>query len=110
MPTVDDVRTLADTMSPKFGVMVLLSACGLRHGEVAELHRKDLSDDPAVLTVARAMTYRSGQTVIGLPKSVKARTVVVLPHIRDDLNHHLDVHVGARVTMRCFSRVSAAST
>ena len=40
MPTVDVVRTLADTMSPKFGVMVLLSACGLRHGEVAELHRK----------------------------------------------------------------------
>jgi integrase len=52
-----------------------------------------VSADHAVLTVARAMTYRDGQTVIGLPKSGKVRTVVVPPHIRADLKHHLETHI-----------------
>jgi integrase len=94
MPTAEEVGALADNMPEKYRVMVLLAAwCGLRAGEVTELRRKDISDDHAVLTVARAMTYHSGHTVIGLPKSGKARTVVMPPHIRDELKHHLDSYV-----------------
>jgi integrase len=94
MPTVEEVGVLADNMPEKYRVMVLLAAwCGLRAGEVTELRRKDISGDHAVLTVARAMTYHSDQTVVGLPKSRKARTVVVPPHIRDEVKHHLDSHV-----------------
>ncbi|MGE2723557.1 tyrosine-type recombinase/integrase [Mycolicibacterium pulveris] len=108
MPTYKEVAALAAAMPEKYRAMVLLAAwCGLRHGEVAELRRKDISEDYAVVTVARAMTYRSGQTVIGLPKSGKARTVVVPPHIREDLKHHLKTHVSAGDEALLFSRDDA---
>lgn len=105
MPTAKEVAALADAMPENYRAMVLLAAwCGLRVGEVTELRRKDVSEDYAVVTVARAMTYRGGQTMIGLPKSGKARTVVVPPHIRDDLKHHLDTHVSAGEDALLFSR------
>jgi integrase len=44
-----------------------------------------------VLSVGRGATHRGGCR-IDTPKSGKARVVVVPPHIRGDLKHHLDAH------------------
>jgi len=90
----EEIVALADAIPlPRFRALVLIAAwCGLRWGEVSELRRKDISDDHSVITVARAVTHREGCR-IDFPKSGKARTVVVPPHIRPDLADHLKQHV-----------------
>lgn len=99
VPVVLSVPELAklaasDKLPERYRALVLLAAwCGLRWGEVTELRRRDISDDCEVITVARAVTHHSGCS-IDTPKSGKVRTVVVPPHIRGDLKHHLDTHVG----------------
>ncbi|SBS75596.1 Phage integrase family protein [uncultured Mycobacterium sp.] len=86
---------LADAIEPKrLRMLVLLMAwCGPRWGEAAELRRKDISADCSVLTIARGATHRSGVCNIDTPKSGKGRTVVVPPHIREELKHHLNTYV-----------------
>lgn len=101
VPEISELAIIADKIEPKFKALVLISAwCGLRFGEATELRRKDFSADCSVLTVARGVTHRSttddaARCVIDTPKSGKGRTVVVPPHIRADIQHHLDVYVGA---------------
>jgi integrase len=56
-------------------------------GEVIGLRRKDIAPDCSTITVARAVTHRKGCR-IDTPKSGKGRTVVVPPHIREDLANH----------------------
>lgn len=70
--------------------LVLLAAwCGLRWGEVSELRRKDIG--AGVVTVARSVDrYRR----VGTPKSGRSRTVVIPPHIRSAVEHHLATYVG----------------
>ena len=72
--------------------MLVSAWCGVRWGEVTELRRKDVGQDCQVLYVSRAVTHRNGCR-IDTPKSGKARTIVMPPHIRDDLQRHLDSHV-----------------
>ena len=73
--------------------LVLVSAwCGRRWGEVIELGRKDIAPDCSTITVARAVTHREGCR-IDTPKSGEGRTVVVPPHIREDLANHLELYV-----------------
>jgi integrase len=90
------VAVLADAIRPeRFKALVLISAwCGLRWGEVIELRRKDVSTDASVLCVGRAVTHR-GQCKIDVPKGGRGRVVVVPPHIRADIKHHLDVSTDA---------------
>jgi integrase len=64
----------------------------MRWGELGELRRKDVSDNAETLTVARGFDHNGG-CHIDTTKSGKERTVVVPPHIRADIKHHLDVHV-----------------
>lgn len=92
--TPAELAAVADAIQPaRLRMLVLVSAwCGLRWGEVIELRRRDVSDDAAVLTVARAVTHRQGCR-IDTPKSGKGRAVVVPPHIRADLQAHLADHV-----------------
>ena len=92
--TVQEVAKVADAIGPeRLKALVLISAwCGLRWGEVSELRRKDISDDCAVITVARGVTHRQGCR-IDSPKSGKPRVVVVPPHIRADIEAHLAEHV-----------------
>lgn len=89
--TPTEVAALADAIEPKrLRMLVLLSAwCGPRWGEIIELRRKDVSDDCAVITIARGATHRQGECHVDTPKSGKGRKVVVPPHIRDDLKLHL---------------------
>lgn len=91
---VPELATLADTVPERLKALVLLSAwCGLRWGEVTELRRKDFENDCEVVFVRRGVTHRAGECRIDTPKSGKGRAVVVPPHIRADLKHHLDTFV-----------------
>jgi integrase len=91
----EQLAALADAMEPKrLRTMVLLMAwCGPRWGETIELRRGDISSDCSVLTIARGAVHRDGKCHVDTPKSGKGRTVVVPPHIRDDLKWHLAKHV-----------------
>jgi integrase len=93
---VDDIAKLANSIEPqRFKSLVLVAAwCGLRFGEVVELRRKDIGLDGAIVTVARAVTHRKGECHPDTTKTGKGRTVVVPPHIRQDLMDHLEHNVG----------------
>jgi integrase len=86
---------LAAEMPPQLAASVLLAAwCGLRWGETAELRRRDLTPDRAVLRVRRAVTYRAGEFHVGPPKTAAGiRDVHVPPHLRAVLAAHLRAHV-----------------
>jgi integrase len=45
--------------------------------------------------VGRGVTHRGRGCAISTPKSGKPRSVIIPPHIRADLKHHLEVFVGA---------------
>ena len=100
---VDDIAKLANAIEPKrLKGLVLISAwCGLRWGEVIELQRGDISADCSVITVCRGATHRKG-CIVSTPKSGKGRTVVVPPHIRQDLIDHLDHHVAKDAQAQLF--------
>lgn len=89
--TVPELAALADDVPERLRALVLVSAwCGLRWGEVTELRRKDIENDAEVIFVRGAVTHRNKRCDIGTTKSGKPRAVVVPPHIRADLKHHLD--------------------
>jgi integrase len=92
--SVGDLAALAEAIKPeRLKVLILLKAwCGLRWGEVIELRRKDIDNDAEVVRVRRAASHRKG-CHIGTLKQGKPHTVVIPPHIRADIKHHLDVFV-----------------
>lgn len=89
-----EIAKLADAMTPeRLRAFILIAAwCGPRWGELIELRRKDIGPECATVTIARGATHRKGCT-IDTPKSGKGRTVVVPPHIREDIKNHLAGHV-----------------
>ena len=89
--SVPQVAALANTVPERLKAAILVSAwCGVRWGELIELRRRDIDVDGEVLYVGRGATHR-GECRIDTPKSGKPRAVVIPPHIRTDLKHHLDV-------------------
>ena len=100
---IDELASVAELIEPqRFKALILISAwCGLRWGEVTELRRKDIGEGAEIISIARGVTHRTGKQagtngsrcMIDTPKSGKPRTVVVPPHIRADIKHHLDTHV-----------------
>jgi integrase len=93
--TVRELAQVADAIRPeRLRTQVLVSAwCGLRWGEVIELKRRDIGKGCEVIRVSRAATHRGKGCRVDTPKSGKGREVIVPPHIRADLKHHLDVYV-----------------
>jgi integrase len=90
-----EVAASADEITPQYRALALIAAwCGLRWGELGELRRKDIAEGAALITVARGFDHEGG-CHIDTPKSGQGRTVVVPPHIRADIKHHLDTFVGA---------------
>ena len=91
---VDDIGKPANAITPeRLRALVLVSAwCGPRwgrgHRTAPQRHRAGCS----TITVAPAVTHRKGCR-IDTPKSGKGRTVVVPPHIREDLANHLELYV-----------------
>lgn len=94
--TPDELTAVAVAIKPeRFKAFVLISAWGaMRFGEVIELRRKDISAGCVTATVARGAYHLKGCHV-GPTKSGKSRVVVLPPHIRVDVKHHLDTFVGA---------------
>jgi len=94
--TPAEVAQLANNIEPqRFSALVLIGAwCGLRIGELIGLQRQDVSDDVSRITVARQVDHEGGCHVTDLKQGGEGHTVVVPPHVRTDLKHHLDVHVG----------------
>jgi integrase len=92
--SVPEVAQVADAIRPpQLRCFVLVAAwCGLRWGELIELQRRDIDETCEVIVVSRAVTHRAGCKV-DTPKSGKGRAVVVPPHIRADLKHHLELYV-----------------
>jgi len=93
--SVAEVAALADAIKPdRVKALVLLSAwCGVRWGEVIELRRKDIGKGAEVVMVSRAASHRGKGCRVDMPKSGKARAVVLPPHIREDLKEHLARYV-----------------
>ena len=88
--TPPELAAAVAEMPEQYRAIVLLAAwCGLRWGEVIELRRREVSAGCEVLTIARAVTHK-GACRIDTPKSGKVRTVVIPPHIRSAVKHHLD--------------------
>jgi integrase len=107
VPEIDELRVIAHKIEAKFPALILISAwCGLRFGEVTELRRKDIrfidaNGDgivPGIVAAARGVTHRSGgdpanRGGISTPKSGRTRNVPIPPHIRADIQTHLDTFV-----------------
>jgi integrase len=97
VPTIAELATLAELVPAKLTVMILVMAwCGLRWSEVIELRCNDFENDAELLYVRRGATHR-GECRIDTPKSGKGRAVVIPPHIRADVKHHLDVYAAKDV-------------
>ncbi|WP_236595294.1 tyrosine-type recombinase/integrase [Mycobacterium intracellulare] len=92
--SVAELAAVAEAIKPeRFKAFVLISGWGaMRFGEVIELRRKDISDGCETITVARGAYHLKGCHV-GPTKSGKSRVVVLPPHIRADVKHHLDTFV-----------------
>jgi integrase len=92
---VAEVGQLADAIVPeRMKALILISAwCGLRFGEVTELRRKDVGKGCEIISVWRAVVHRDGKCIVDTPKSGDGRKVVVPPHVRPVIEHHLTNHV-----------------
>ena len=106
--SVSELAAVADAINPRFKMFVLLSAwAALRFGEITELRVRDVGEDCSTITVSRAVTHRKGCR-IDTPKNSKTRTIILPPHIRSDLKHHLDTHVAKDVDALLFSSARGA--
>lgn len=92
---VAEVAALAEAIRPeRLKAWVLVAAwLGPRWGESTELRRRDVNKDCSEITIARAVTHRDKACVIDTPKSGEGRKVVVPPHVRPVLKHHLKAYV-----------------
>ncbi|MEV0678084.1 tyrosine-type recombinase/integrase [Actinosynnema sp. NPDC050436] len=96
--SVPQVFTLAESMPPRFRLLVLAAAfTGLRWGELIGLRRGDVDlDAPTVKVPRRLAQLNSGKLVAGPPKSEAGYRTVALPDILvDDFRRHLMAFVGA---------------
>lgn len=100
---VPEVGALADTIKPERlrAFVLVLAWTGLRWGEAIELRRRDVAEGCKALRVSRAVTHRDGCR-IDTPKSGRGRSVIVPPHIRADLQAHLDANVGEDADAQLF--------
>ena len=88
--TVEEVNTIANNMPDRLRLAVLLGCwCALRYGELAELRRKDVDLDGAVLRIQRGVIRLKGQYVPSQPKTEAGVRDVHIPSflMADVLNH-----------------------
>lgn len=105
--TIEDLASIAANMPDRLRLAVLLGGwCALRHGEIAELRRRDVDLKRGTIAVARGVTWPSvrdpetgklvSEAVVGTPKSAAGiREVHIPPHILPDVKAHLDEFTGA---------------
>lgn len=108
--TPAEISALIDAMPVRYKAMIALAAwCGLRHGELAGLYRRDIDVTAWTVTVERAVvkvrnpkSERQGDgaatsiKLIGRPKTEGSARVVPIPaNIRSIVQGHL-THLGSR--------------
>lgn len=93
--TFAELDTVVAHMPERLKAMVMLAAwCGLRFGELVELRRGDVDIQNGVIRVQRGASRVSGGWEIGGPKTLAGiRDVSIPPHVRPEIEAHLDSHV-----------------
>jgi integrase len=94
--TIPEVTALADAVSPRFRLLVLLSAwCGLRRGELLALRRADLDVLHRTVRIERGMhQLADGTLMVGPPKTEAGRrSVAIPPHLVPEVGAHLEQFV-----------------
>lgn len=88
--TPEEVRTLADTIHPRYRALVLVAAYGgLRFGELAGLRWSRVDLDDGVIAVAEIVTEVKGHHAFGPPKTNAGRRRVTLPaSVVEELRAH----------------------
>jgi integrase len=93
--TPAEISELANGVPERLRAWALIANyCGLRIGEALELRRGDISDDYTVIHVSRGHRHVGGKCEIRSTKSGRSRDVPIPPHIREDIRHHIRMHVG----------------
>jgi integrase len=112
-PSLEQLIIIADSVQPRFRMMVLMSAWGaLRWGEVTELRRKDLEiitrpdgRQHVQANITRGVTKVDGQFIVGDPKSEAGVRKVAFPaQLTDDILEHLEKNVDADEDALLFPR------
>jgi integrase len=96
IPSIDGVYSRAEAVGPRFRALVLLAAFGgLRRGEPFALTRRDIDLLHRTIDVrAQRRESKTGQTLVGPPKSVAGRRALALPaELVPVLEQHLDLWV-----------------
>jgi integrase len=95
--TVAEVEAVVEAMEERYRALVLLAAwCGFRLGESLALTRADVDlEEGAVVVDKSAVQLRSGQRLVGLPKTkAGTRRIYVPPHVLPVLETHLERFTG----------------
>jgi integrase len=81
IPSIDEVYALANTVVPRLRSLVLLAAFGgLRRGELFGLRRRDIDLLHRTVDVrSQRQESKTGEAIIGPPKSAAGRRVLALP-------------------------------
>jgi integrase len=99
IPTMAQVRALADAIDPRYQAAIWLAALGgLRRGECLGLARRHVRviDDVATVTVERALIDTDAYgLILQEPKTAAGHRTVTLPrlaaeHVRDHLDRYVD--------------------
>jgi integrase len=97
IPSVDEVRRLADAIEPRYRAMVLMAAfAGLRKGECLGLARCHLAldADPPTVTIERARVETRTGIVFQQPKTDAGYRTLALPALLvGALHDHLEAYV-----------------
>ncbi|MET7383272.1 site-specific integrase [Streptomyces sp. NPDC005526] len=91
--TVAEVFALADSIAPRYRLLVLLAAfTTLRFGELAALRRRDIDPEALTVTVRRAQAeLQDGRLFDKAPKSAAGVRSVSFPaELLDEVKHHLE--------------------
>ncbi|KIZ13549.1 tyrosine-type recombinase/integrase [Streptomyces natalensis] len=96
--TVAEVYAVADAITPRYRLLVLLAAfTGLRFGELASLRRRDVDTDNAALMVRRSQAeMQTGALFDKAPKSDAGVRPVAFPNeLLPDVKRCLDAYAGS---------------
>jgi integrase len=94
---VEQVAKIADAIEPCYRALVLMATYGtLRSGELFGLQRKHIDVTARTVTVEQQVTHlRSGELLVGVPKTSAGKRVVSLPSsVMPDVERHLAEFVG----------------
>ncbi len=91
--SITEANALANAVEPRYQAMIVLATwAGLRFGELAGLQRADIDVIGRTVRVARQLQeLKSGELMIGPPKSEAGRRRIALPpHVMPGIARHLE--------------------